>query len=123
MNHIIVAGKSDKTAQDIAIHYIAATALKEYETAVETIEKILKENVASIDLEDIKTLFQDRYTYLKKYRSLKRNESHTALAALAALEALNTDSAFAAWQQRPKGFNSFTVNGANTRHFLNKLHW
>jgi len=62
MNRIIVAGKSDKSAQDIAIH-IAATAQKEYETAVETIEVILKENPASIDLEDIKTLFQDRYTH------------------------------------------------------------
>jgi len=57
---------------------------KKYKTAVEMIEKILKENPASIDLEDIKTLFQDRYTPLKKYQSLKRNESHTALAALEA---------------------------------------
>ena len=39
MNRIIVAGKSDKSPQDIAIH-IAATATKEYETTVETIEKI-----------------------------------------------------------------------------------
>ena len=100
MNRIIVAGKSDKTLQDIVIH-IAATAPKEYKTAVETIEKTLKENATSIDLEDIKSLFHDRYSYLKKYRSLKRNESHTALAAL---EALNEESAFAAWQQRPKGF-------------------
>ena len=64
MNRIIVAGKSDKSPQDIAIH-IAATAPKEYETAVETIEKTLKENATSIDLEDIKLLFQDRYSHLK----------------------------------------------------------
>ena len=57
MNRIIVAGKSDKTPQDIAIH-LAATAPKVYETSVETIEKILKDNAASIDLEDIKTLFR-----------------------------------------------------------------
>ena len=88
MNRIVVTGKSDKTPQDIAIH-IAATAPKEYETAVETVEKILKENPASIDLEDIKTLFQDRYTHPK---------------TLAALEALGGEKAFAAWQQRPKGF-------------------
>jgi len=31
---------------------------------------------------------------LKKYKSLKRNESHTALAAL---EALSREQAFAAW--------------------------
>ena len=66
MNIIVVAGKSDKTPQDIAIH-IAATAPKDYETAVERVEKIFKENPASIDLEDIKTLFQDQYTHLKKY--------------------------------------------------------
>ena len=41
------------------------------------------------------------YSHLKKYKSLKRNESHTALAAL---EALNEEKACAAWQQRPKGF-------------------
>ena len=103
MDRIIVAGKSDKTAQDIAIH-IAATAPKEYKTVVETIEKTLKENPASIDLEDIKTLFQDRYTHLKKNKSLNHNESYTALAALEALEALSGEMAFAAWQQRPKGF-------------------
>ena len=84
MNRIIVACKSDKSPQDIAIH-IAATAPKEYETAVENIEKTLKENATAIDLEDIKSLFQDRYSHLKKYRSLKRNESHTALAASEAL--------------------------------------
>ena len=100
MNRIIVAGKSNKTPQYIAIH-IAATAPNEYKMAVETIKKMLKDNAASIDLEDIKTLFQDRYSHLKKYKSLKRNESHTALAAL---EALNEEKAFAAWQQRPKGF-------------------
>ena len=64
MNRIIAAGKSDKTPQDIAIH-IAAAAPKEYETTVETIQKILKDNAASIDLEDIKMLFQDRYSHLK----------------------------------------------------------
>ena len=84
MNIIIVAGKSDKTAQDIVIH-IATTALKEYETAVETVEKILKENPSSINLEDIKTLLQDRYMHLKKYKALKRNNSNTVLAALVAL--------------------------------------
>jgi len=67
MNRIKVAGKSDKSAQDIAIR-IEATAPKEYKTAVEMIEKILKENPASIDLEDIKTLVQYRYTHLKSIR-------------------------------------------------------
>ena len=81
MNRIIVAGKSDKTALDITIH-IAATAPKEYETAVEMVEKILKDNPASTDLEDIKTFFQDRYMRLKKYNALKCNNSNTALAAL-----------------------------------------
>ena len=90
-NRIVVAGKSNKTAQDTAIH-ISATAPKEYETAVETVDKTLKENPASIDLEDIKTLFQNRYTHLKKYKSLKCNESNTALAAL---EALSGEKAFA----------------------------
>ena len=84
MNRIIVAGKSDKSPQDIANH-IAATAPKKYETVVEAIEKTLKKNATSIDLEDIKLLFQDRYSHLKKYKSLKRNESHTASAALEAL--------------------------------------
>jgi len=92
VNRIIVAGKSNKTPQDIAIH-IAATAPKECESAVETVEKILKENPASIDLEDIKTLFQDQYTHLKKYKSLKHNESNTAVAAL---ETLSREMAFAA---------------------------
>ena len=121
MNRIIVAGKSDKTPQDIAIH-IAPTAPKEYETAVEMVEKILKENPASIDLKDTKTLFQDRYTHLKKCKSLKRNESNTALAAL---EALSGEKAFTAWQQRSKGFKGTCTHCGRYGHkgvdcFLNQ---